>query len=628
MKHLWAFAGLAIVLSACGQTASDTDSKSSVKTDVATIDRNPDRNAYFGDLHVHTRSSFDAYIFNVRTTPEDAYRFARGEAIGHGGGFDIQLSRPLDFLAVTDHGEYLGIVPAMADPENALSQTDTAKASFGTDLASQQAAFLNIGQSFVNGTPIEEINDQDYMNSVWANTVAATEKYNEPGVFTSFAGYEFTAMVPIGPDGLAAANLHRNVIFRDEAPTQLFTTLNSTNPEDLWEWMDLQRSEGRDVLAIPHNSNASNGWMFAGETYVGGPMDSGYVKTRLKNEPIVEITQLKGTSETHPLLSPNDEWAGFEQYEYFIGSTMRASINEGDFIRKALARGLTIEDSLGANPYAFGLIGSSDTHLGAATLKEETYWGKFTIDGATPEARSSVPPGGARTWEEAPQPPGRLLSASQYSASGLAGVWAEANTRDDLFDAMQRRETFGTSGPRIQVRFFAGQDFEEEMLREADLISKAYKTGVPMGGDLVASNPGFIAWAMRDAQSAPLQRLQIIKVWTEAGALNEALYDIACSGEAIPDPETHRCPDNGARVDIATCETTTRTGASELKTFWRDPDFDRSESAVYYIRVLENPTCRWSTWDAVRNGTPPNPELPTTLQERAWSSPIFLKSPG
>lgn len=625
MRHIWAVAGLAIALGACGQSSTEPVVETHNKQDVGNVERNPDRNAYFGDLHVHTRSSFDAYIFNVRTTPEDAYRLARGEAIRHGGGFDIQLSRPLDFLAVTDHGEYLGIVPAMADPQNALSQTDTAKASFGADLASQQAAFLNIGQSFVNGTPIEEINDQTYMNSVWANTVAATEKFNEPGVFTSFAGYEFTAMVPIGPAGLAAANLHRNVIFEDEAPTQLFTTLDSTNPEDLWAWMDSQRSEGRDVIAIPHNSNASNGWMFAGETYVGGPMDSGYVKKRLKNEPIVEITQLKGTSETHPLLSPNDEWADFEQYKYFIGSTMRASVNEGDFVRKALARGLVIEEALGTNPYAFGLIGSSDTHLGAATLKEETYWGKFTIDGASPEARSSIPPNGARTWDEAAPPPGRLLSASNYSASGLAAVWADANTRSDIFAAMKRRETFGTSGPRIRVRFFASDSYSEDMLDASDLVSKAYEAGVPMGGELQADNPGFIAWAMRDAQSAPLQRLQIIKVWTEDGALNEALYDIACSGDAEPDPETHRCPDNGATVDISSCTTTHGSGASELKTFWRDPDYSQTQSAAYYIRVLENPTCRWSTWDAVRNGTPPNPDLPTTLQERAWSSPIFTK---
>lgn len=625
MKSMWMISVAALAFVGCSQSSETAPATTGQTDQTQNIDRNPTKDAYFGDLHVHTQNSFDAFIFNVRTTPEDAYRFARGEAIQHGGGFNIQLAEPLDFLAVTDHGEYLGIVPAMADPSNPLSQTATAQASFGNDIVSQQRAFQNIGRSFVQGRPIQEINDQAYMDSVWADTIAAAEAFNAPGVFTSFAGYEFTAMVPIDADFTAAANLHRNVIFKDDAPIQIFSTLQSPNPEDLWAWMQEQRNIGIDSLAIPHNSNASNGGMFAGETYLGGPMTSGYIKTRLANEPLVEISQIKGTSETHPMLSPNDEWADFEQYEYFIGSSTKATVSRGDFVRSALARGLAIEEATGFNPFHFGLISSSDTHLGAATLNEETHWGKFTTDGASAEARASVPPAGTRTWDAATSPADRLLSASQYSAGGLAGVWAEANTRADLFDAMRARETFGTTGPRIRVRFFAGSAFEPDLINAPDLLEQAYADGVPMGGELETASPAFLAWAVRDPRSAPLERLQIIKVWSDQQGFHEAIYDVACSGDAGPDPETHRCPDNGSSVDTSTCETHPGTGASDLRAYWTDHSFVPGDRAAYYVRVLENETCRWSTWDAVRNGTPPNPNLPITLQERAWSSPIQIK---
>lgn len=621
------------VLAGCGQGAETADAPASVEPAAsdapaaAPPERTATRNAYFGDVHIHTKNSFDAYVFGTRSTRDDAYRFARGETIRHAAGFDIQLGGPpLDFLAVTDHGEYLGITPAMADPDHPLSKTETAQAAFGPEATDPATTFQNIGLSFVVGEPIEDIYDGDQIDTVWAETVAAADAHNTPGEFTTFAAYEFTAMRIIDPVLGAAANLHRNVIFRDEAPARLFSTLDSTNPEDLWDWMDGERAAGRDVIAVPHNSNASNGEMFALQTYEGEALTEAYGVQRLKNEPLMEVTQLKGTSETHPMLSPNDEWAGFEQYEYFIGSQVEATVSTGDFARQALARGLAIEDETGANPYAFGLIGASDTHVAAASLVEETHWGKFAGDG-TPVGRLSVLPEGVEDWADAGSG-GRAVNSSQFSASGLAGVWAEANTRADIFDAMRRRETFGTSGPRMKVRFFAG-DYEAGLIDSPDLLGGAYAGGVPMGGEVASDTPpAFLAWAIRDALSAPLERLQIVKTWSEDGALKEVVYDVACSGGAVPDAETHRCPDNGASVDVATCATDSGTGAGELKAFWRDPAFEAGTDAAYYVRVLENPTCRWSTWDAVRAGAAPNPALDATVQERAWSSPIWVKAGG
>jgi len=606
------------LMTACQKPDSpaEIETSGSEPTTSTRIESNPNKNAYFGDLHVHTKNSFDAFIFGTRATPDDAYRFAKGATIKNGAGADISLAGPpLDFLAVTDHGEYIGIVPAMRDRKSPLSKTKTAKSIFGLTATGRRANFLKIGMTVVNGEEIEDIYDRSYMNSVWAETVAAAERHNKPGEFTTFAGYEFTAMTQV--TDLAAANLHRNVIFKSEAPTQLFTTLDSTNPEDLWTWMNKERAEGRDVLAIPHNSNASNGQMFADVSYDGSPLPAGYGANRLRNEPLVEITQLKGTSETHPSLSPNDEWADFEHYEYLIGSTDKSTPATGSFVRPALGRGLVIEN----NPYEFGLIGSSDTHLGAASLSEKTHFGKFPHD-LDPENRQSTPPKKATVWPDILTQKTDLISTPQYGASGLAGVWAEANTRSAIFGAMQAKETFATSGPRIRVRMFAGVDYSPLLLSDPDMVTKAYAGGVPMGGKINAgeSSPDFIAWAMMDPAGTPLQRLQIIKV-TQNG---ERIYDVACANLQPVNPETFRCSDNGARVDLSTCAANDSTGAAELKAAWQDPDYKEDEGAAYYIRALENPKCRWSTWDAVRNGTPPNPTMKATLQDRAWGSPIWV----
>ena len=630
MKKLAYIALMGVAMAGCSSTDPEIapgESADFTET-IESVERTSTKNAYFGDLHVHTRNSFDAYIFATRRTPDDAYRFAKGETIPHDAGYEIQLEGPpLDFLAVTDHGEYLGVIPFMDDPNHPLSKTLTAQAAFGDDAAASAETFRNIGISFVIGQPIEEIRDQAHMNQIWAETINAAERHNDPGTFTTFAGYEFTAMTIVSQEAGAAANLHRNVIFRDQAPDQIFSTLDSTNPEDLWTWMDGQRDTGIDSLAIPHNSNSSNGEMFALQTYDGAPLTETYALTRLRNEPIVEITQIKGTSETHPAFSPNDEWADFEQYDYFIGSSAKSTVNEGDYVRPSLARGMALAEKLGTNPFEFGFIGSSDTHIAAATLSEKNHWGKFPTDGASPQMRSSVPPDGYTDWADVPNATDRrVLTGAKFSASGLVGVWAEANTREDLFDGMRNRETFGTSGPRMKVRLFAGS-YDDSILDAADLLEQAYAGGVPMGGNLERADsaaPSLLAWAIQDPLSAPLQRLQIVKVWAEDGEAREAVFDVACSDGSAPDPETHRCADNGANVDVTTCATEPGIGASELKALWQDPTYDASQVSAYYVRVLENPTCRWSTWDAVRAGTPPNPELPLTLQERAWSSPIWI----
>lgn len=591
-------------------------------SDLAETTDSKKKNAYFGDLHIHTKNSFDAYIFGTRSTPDDAYRFAKGETIKHPAGYDIQLVGPaLDFMAVTDHGEYLGIVPAMDNPEHPIGQTEIAQAVFGENATDPVTAFGQIGISFVTGNPIDEINDVDYMTSIWAETIATADRHYEPGEFTTFAGYEFTAMTVIDAELVAAANLHRNVIFKDAAPTQLFSTLNSTNPEDLWDWMDTQRADGRDVLSIPHNSNASNGEMFAMETYEGAPLTEDYAVQRLRNEPIIEITQLKGTSETHPEFSPNDEWSNFEQYEVFIGSQVARTNNLGDFARPSLARGIALSEEIGANPFEFGFIGSSDTHVSAGSFSEQQHHGKFGNDGV-PAARQSIPAEG-KSWAETPQGNGRAVTAAQFGASGLAGVWAEENTREAIFEAMQRRETFGTSGPRIRIHLKALSTESDDQYAGQTLAQLEDAAWTAMGGELASKvSPHFHARAMRELNSAPLQRLQMIKVWHENGEPKETLVDIACSQGQ---PVDGRCPDNGASVSTTTCLRTGR-GASQLETIWRDPDYDPSLNAAYYVRVLENPKCRWSTWDAVRNGTPPNPNMEAVIQDRAWTSPIWVKA--
>ncbi len=618
--------------------------------DYTTIERggvapNPDRNVYFGDLHVHTTYSFDAFAFGTVATPADAYRYARGERIRHPGGFDVQLRQPLDFYAVTDHAMFMGAAREGADTSTALSRYDFAEvlhdlnAPDNIDLASvptRISAFSGLLPKMAVAVAEGRLDRElvlGIVRSAWADTIEAADRFYAPGRFTTFAAYEYTSSTD------DRGNLHRNVIFRDTEtlPAVPFSRFHSQNPEGLWDWMDELRARGIESLAIPHNSNGSNGQMFKLVDWAGNPMDDAYGEQRLRNEPLVEITQVKGTSETHPTLSDTDEWAGFEITPYRV-ATMLPSAPPGSYVRDALRRGLQLEASGVANPYEFGVVGASDTHTAAISDDESDYFAKIGLLDSTPQLRGSVP----LSFFEAivtkmvasdlvTEVEGRSYQHSAsitYGASGLAGVWSEENTRESIYDAFRRKETFATSGPRIPVRFFAGEGIEPGMAGAADMAARGYAGGVPMGTDLEVgpeSAPRFLVWAARDPLSAPLQRIQIVKGWEQDGKTFEIVNDVVCSDGLVPDPATRRCPDNGAKVDVSDCSITTDVGDAELSAVWTDPDFDPDERAFYYARVLENPTCRWSTWDAVRAGVEPRPDTPKTIQERAWSSPIQVK---
>jgi hypothetical protein len=604
---------------------------------------NPDRLAFFGDLHVHTTYSFDAYAMGTLATPYDAYRFAQGEAIPHAAGFDLQLKQPLDFYAVTDHAMFLGVAPESGDITTTFSKTDVAKPINGINdpdnmgITSAPGRLRAFGQflprilmAIVQDETLERETVLDITRSAWQDTIDAAELYNDPGRFTTFIAYEYTS------SSNDMGNLHRNVIFKgsDRIPAVPFSRFHSQNPEGLWQWMDGLREQGIESLAIPHNSNGSNGQMFKLVDWAGDPIDNDYAVQRIRNEPLVEITQIKGTSETHPLLSTTDEWANFEIMPFRVASP-ELSEPKGSYVREALRNGLALESQGVENPYRFGFIGSSDTHTGAAQNDESNYVSKLGVLSSTPDLRGSVPfnklLGVAASYvapDQVKEIDGETYlggATATYGASGLAAVWAEENTREAIYEAFRRKETFATSGPRISLRFFAGYDYDGGMLDAPELVARAYAGGVTMGADLPAQGgdaPDFLLWALADPNTTSLQRLQIIKGWIDSeGETHEAVYDVACSGGAAIDRATHRCPDNGASVDISDCSVS-GDGEAQLRTLWHDPEFKADQRAFYYARVLENPTCRWSTWDAVREGVEPRSDLAATIQERAWTSPI------
>ena len=622
MRSLIGLLLLLFVVTTCSENSTTTSevpqlSSSSAPETTSTISSgyNTERNAYFGDLHVHTMYSFDAFIFGTTSSPDDAYEFAKGGTIIHPAGFDMSLDTPLDFYGVSDHAFYLGVLRQMADPSTEISKHPVAAGMStlgGSD--DRGAKFTAILQFMRSGRGLE-INDPVIRKDAWDDIVASANRHNDPGNFTAFVAYEYTA------SGADSGNLHRNVIFRDDiAPELPFSRLDSSNPEDLWAWMDNNRANGIESLAIPHNSNGSNGSMFMLTDNAGRPIDDAYANLRMRNEPLVEITQVKGTSDTHPALSPNDEWADFEIMPFRIATSLYSEPN-GSYVRQAYLNGLKMQAEGGFNPYKLGVIGSSDTHNASYAGDEDDYWSKVGLRDATGVLRGSVP-------LSEPRANGELYADTYFNtwgAAGLAGVWAEENTRAAIYDAFRRKETFGTSGTRMKVRFFAGNDLPE--LDDEDLIGKAYGGGVPMGGDLIANAagiPSFIAWVAKDPNSASLQRLQIIKGWVEDGEAQEQVFDVACSDGGSVDPTSHRCPDNGAQVNLLDCSISEGLGAAELKARWQDPSYDPDQHAIYYVRALENPTCRWSTWDAIRAGVAPRPDLPATIQERIWSSPIWV----
>ena len=628
---------------------------------------NKDRNPYYGDLHVHTKYSFDAYVFGVTASPDDAYRYAKGAAVKHPLGYEMKLREPLDFYAVTDHGFYMGMIQAYADTSTDISQNDFAEPfhnlnrldNLTVESAGERSNIFSsvLGATIIKPYPDWHPNllkayfsrntqgalrsfDYDIHKSAWADVARSANEHNDPGNFTTFIGYEFTTSTDI-----EGGNLHRNVIFESsKASIRPWTRIDSINPEDLWTWQDRLREKGVDTISMPHNSNGSNGQMFEMESFKGNALDVEYAEKRMRNEPLVEITQVKGTSETHPLLSPDDEWADFEIMDVRGGSRPPTySKPSGSYVREAYLNGLTLEFTKQGNPYKFGLIGSSDTHVVASSLDESNYWSKVGLLDGDPENRGSVPlkEENVARLEEYMRAFNQPISTvtleqgeyantgfTQWGASGLAAAWAEENTRESLFAAFRRKETFATTGPRISVRFFGGYNLSSIDLNSESLVSEAYSKGVTMGADLLNNDdqiPEFIVWALRDMNSAPLQRIQIIKGWIDmnSGRPKEKVFDVACSDGLEPDPITNRCPDNGARVNINDCSITSNVGSSELKTVWKDPEFKVDDKAFYYVRVLENPTCRWSTWDAIKSGFKPREGLHETIQERAWSSPIW-----
>jgi len=587
---------------------------------VSTADTHPTgddsvkREVYFGELHVHSANSYDSYFNSVRVSPEEAYRFARGEKVNV-GGFDAQLRIPLDFMAVTDHAMFLGVFPTMGTEGTELSQLPSA-ARF--NLGFEKLPFLEFYNMLFPGAGEEPTIPpqliEDSIRNTWKTYPELAKKYYDPGTFTTLVGYEYTAAID-------AQGLHRNVIFRDtDVPAMPFSSVDSVNPEDLWAWMDRVREEGHDSLAIPHNPNQSNGLMFALSQWDGSPLDRQWAELRMRNEPLVEITQIKGTSETSPQLSPTDEFAAFEIMDERMGTNGKRSMPQGSYVRDAFKRGISLESENGFNPYKIGVIGSTDGHNSVSPVDEDSYSGKMRGIDHTPQLRRDGGSGIARhNW--------------MLSASGLTGVWAAENTRQEIFDALRRKEVFATSGPRIKVRMFAGWDFPSDLLSNGDWVETAYASGVPMGGDIASSQnnndaPQFIVYAMKDPASAWLQRIQIIKGWVDQdGNVSEKVVDVVCSDGGVPDSATDRCPDNNALVDLHTCDISNDKGDVSLAGVWEDPEFDATQHAFYYARVVENPTCRWTTWEAIRAGWDLLDTVSPIIQERAWTSPVWY-SPG
>ncbi len=600
-----------LMFAASAATAAD---KEEVKS-------NPDRDCYFGDTHAHSMLSSDAFGFGNRLPPENAYKLARGDEAELVSGRKTRLKVPLDFFMMTDHAELIGIASMALDPKNPIYNT-LGKYLRDPDKKKGGAEFLFAIQSAAGSGVLPEGYTTSSVAGVWKKIVATADKFYDPGKFTTFAAFEWSSM----PNG---ENLHRNVIFRDtsKVPGLPYSSMDSTKPEDLWSYLEVQRAAGNDNLAIPHNGNLSNGRMFQLVDSWGAPITAEYANRRMENEPLFEIMQLKGVSETYPSFAPEDEFANFELLPISLHTWKRVEQQHTSYAREAYKFGLRFLETIGVNPFKFGLEGGGDDHGTAHTWEEFNYHGGHaTLDDNAKD----------RMTQTMPLPGAEPLVLAQLGAGGITGVWAESNTREAIFDAMRRKETFGSSGVRIQPRFFAGWHYPADLVTKPDWVKLAYAGGVPMGGDLSlepaatpkATVPVFAVHALRDPNSAPLQRIQIIKGWTKNGEMMEQIYDVACSDGGKVDPKTHRCPDNGATVDIKTCEISADKGDTQLAATWTDPDFDMTVPAFYYVRVLENPVCRWSTRDANALGMAPLDVVPATIQERVWTTPIWYTPVG
>jgi Protein of unknown function (DUF3604) len=595
---------LAAVLLAVASSAADID---------RAVPRDPLRRAYFGDLHLHTADSVDATWGGTRTLPADAYRYAQGLPVTYLGR-EVKRKAALDFLAVTDHAEYLGVTTRILNKDPAFESSNwyesfTSKGEPG--LARLMAAVFRQTERF------PELNTEPIKHSNWQRVVDVANQFNRPGKFTTFVAFEWS-------DTPAGTHNHRVAIFRGpKYPDMAFSALDSRNPVDLWSYADRLRRRGIDSVLIPHNSNLSDGMQFSLNGPDGQPMTRAFAAQKARNELLVEVTQIKGTSETHPELSPDDEFAGFEILEHNVGAR-RAELH-GSYVREALARGLDLAARTGVNPYRFGFVGASDYHSATSATEEDNHTGAL--------GRDDFPFG--ENAKRIIQDVNPLLRQpiAVLSASGITGVWAEQNTRESIFSAFKRREVFASSGPRMQVRMFGGWRYPEGLMNNADWLRVAYAQGVPMGADLApragraasqrSKSPRFLVQALKDPNGANLDRIQIVKVWRKDSANHEAVVDVVWSGNRSRDVRTGKVPEVGNTVDVATAEYRNTIGAAQLSAEWVDDHFDPTVAAAYYARVIEIPTPRWPTYVSVRNNLPLTTARPATLQERAWTSPIF-----
>lgn len=598
-------------------------------------------NLYWGDTHLHTSYSFDAFMNgNKSADPDTAYRWAKGQPVIHPyNRARVQLDRPLDFLVVADHAELMGVIRSihLGEPElPEMGWWDSLKRWFSIRVLNSKLEDGTAGEIFLEILPSSAVNpgsdpvadpngplaprafgDTNAMEKIaWDEIIDAAERHNEPGKFTSFIGWEWSS-IPTG------ANLHRIVMSPNGGEVskryQPYGSDDSQYPQDLWAWLDKTSKEtGAEFIAIPHNSNISKGYMFQETTLKGVPMTADYARTRNFWEPVTEITQIKGDSETHPSLSPEDEFADFEQYNFYIQKTdggYEYKVGKGDFVRSALKTGLEIEEKVGANPYKFGVIGSTDSHSGLASADEDNFWGKMARD-STPETKVNFGIGR------------RAVTGWNMAAQGLAAVWAEDNNRDAIFAAFKRKEVYGTTGPRMKVRVFGGWDFSGLNDRMTNIAEVGYRDGVPMGGDLIrpsagVSAPSFIIQAVKDPVGVNLDRVQVVKGWVDAnGKSHERIYNVAWSDGRTVSAEGKLSP-VADTVDRKTGKLMSDDGAPELVTVWQDPDFNEDERAFYYVRVLQVPTARHSLLDAIALQIDPPKEGPAVQQERAYTSPIW-----
>ena len=590
---------------------------------------------YWGETHLHTGLSLDAGLFGNILGPEDAYRFARGEEIKSSTGLPVKLGRPLDWLAVTDHTDAMGLatdiqkgtpnilaVPKGREWHEGFKKGGQAAGKAAFDLITHFAQMKLPEQMLKDYAPGSRVT-----KNVWERIVDAAEKYNEPGHFTALIGYEWTSV----PKGM---NLHRNVILRDGAvrakqvvPLTTQPPFGTTDPVDLYKWLEAyEKNTNGQAFALAHNGNLSNGWMFPiDKTYAGSKVDSNYVEQRARWEPLYEMTQMKGDGEAHPFLSPNDEFADYETWDkgnLDLTELKKSEMLAGEYAREGLKRGLMLEQKLGTNPYKFGMVGATDSHTGLATAEEENFFSKSV----------SVEPSKTRVNHPFIKSKLGVIEGYEPVASGYQGVWATENTREAIFDAMLRKETYATTGPRIPVRFFGGWEFTDDDLRSRAPAFRGYEKGVPMGGDLTAphkgKSPTFMVYALRDPVGANLDRIQIVKGWLdEKGKTRERVYDVAVSDGRKIDKDGRCKTPVGNTVDIEAANWTNTIGASELATVWTDPDFDPKQKAFYYARVIEIPTPRWVLYDKVRFGAEIPKEAKLIHQERAYTSPIWYNPP-